>query len=142
MGCNLKKAEKFVQKCLKSEWSGLDFEYELKDDEFTASASLTLKNHTDDIRVLITVYSGGMAHFRAVFDKIDKEPEAYILVNTFNDNNSFFKAFIREEGYVELSHVIALYSEDTMFDYTDEFLSRLAKLADNKDLQNITAHTH
>lgn len=140
---NLKKALTIIEKQLKKSWSKLDFEFKLESEKASATAShVTLRNHDDDISVIIRVYSGGTAVFRAVFDKIEKTPGALDVVNEFNDNGMFFKAFIREDGYLELSHFIVVYDEKIFKDYVDEFMIRLSKLADDEILQKLTKHTH
>lgn len=139
---NLTKIMGYVKKELKSDWKKLNFTYKHEKDEINVAASLTLNNHDDDIRAIINVYIGGGATFRAVFDKIEKTSEVLSLVNDFNDDNLFFKAFVRDDGYLELRHFMVCYDEKIFKDYSGEFLSRLAKLADNKILQKLTKLTH
>ena len=138
---NLKKAEACVMKEINKNWSKLTFEHEHDDNSADITANLTLNNHDDDIRVVINVYSGGMAHFRAVFDKAEPSADLLELINKFNAESVFFFAFLRDDGYLELKNIIAFYGEKMLTDYTGEFLSRLAQLADDETLQQITKYT-
>ena len=142
MRVNLKKIMSNIQKKIKKDWRKLNFDYSLERNEVDVTANLTLNNHDDDIRVVINVYDGGMAFFRAVFDKADVTPELLTLLNKFNDDNSFFTAFVREDGYLELRNVIAFYDDKVFKEYPGEFLTRLANLADDETLQQITSMTH
>ena len=93
MSANLKKAQQYIEKVLKKEWGKLSFTYELDKDSLDVTNShLTLNNHTDDITIAINIYSGGMANFRAVFDKADMTGNMLALINQFNRENAFFCA--------------------------------------------------
>ncbi len=142
MNLNIKKVLTLIQRQIGKEWSKLDFEYSSSKEEVSATANLTLNNHDDDIRVIIKVYPGGGALFRAVFDKVDKTADILNKVNDFNDNDVFFKAYIRQEGYLELMHFFVCFDENQFKFYAGEFLSRLAGLADDEYLQAITRFTH
>ena len=142
MAFSINKALKFMERKLNSEWSKITFEYELEDDEASATANITLNNHDDDIRVILTVYPSSMCNFRAVFDKLDKTNRSLDLVNTFNDNSLFFKAYIREDSYLEIDHTFFCYNEADLEDYSNEFMYKLANLADNETLQAITKMTY
>ncbi|MBR7160203.1 MAG: YbjN domain-containing protein [Clostridia bacterium] len=143
MSYNVELAMKYIRNKLDSEWDGINFEYELKDDACNVKGSnITLRNHDDDIMVIITAYDGGMAYFRAVFDKCDKTMRSLERLNAFNASNIFFKAYIRNDDYLELRNVIAFYDEADLAKYADEVLDRLAKLADDEELQALTSLTH
>jgi hypothetical protein len=83
-----------------------------------------------------------MCNFRAVFDKLDKTNRSLDLVNTFNDNSLFFKAYIREDSYLEIDHTFFCYNEADLEDYSSEFMYKLANLSDNETLQAITKMTY
>ncbi len=138
---NIRKVLRLMRQQIDTEWSKLTFEYCLDKEEVGAQAEVTLDNHEDDILVIIRVYAGGGADFRAVFDKKDKTPEILSLLNDFNKNNSFFTAFIRDDGYLELEHYFVCYEEAMFKSYAGKFLSKLANLSNNEDLQNLTQHT-
>lgn len=142
MDLNIKKVLTLVRKQLDKEWGKISFEYSTTKDEVNATANLTLNNHDDDIRAIITAYPGGGAVFRAVFDRIDKSPEVLNLLNDFNHDNPFFNAFIRNDGYLELRHFFICYEENMFKSYAGEFMTRLARLADDEYLQKLTRYTH
>ena len=142
MNLNLKKIMSSMKKNLSKEWGKIDFDYKLEKDELTISANLTLNNHDDDIQVAINIYEGGGSNFRAIFDKLEKTEYTYKLVNEFNDDDPFFKAFIRNDGYLELTNFFICYEPDQLEAYGNEFLLRLAELADNEILKQLTRLTH
>lgn len=142
MNLNIKKVLKLVQKQLDKEWENINFEYSTAKDEVNAATNLTLNNHDDDIRAIITAYPGGGAVFRAVFDRIEKSPEVLNLLNDFNYDNPFFNAFIRDDGYLELRHFFICYEENMFKSYAGEFMTRLARLAEDECLQKLTHYTH
>ena len=132
MALNMKKAMAFLKKDLSKNWGKLDFEYTFEENGIKAVASdITLNGFDDNIMLIIRGYEGGGFVCRAVFDKIDKTPHALDLLNTFNDNSAFFKAFIREDGYLELYHFFVCYDVKVYKEYGSEFLCRAADL--NKD---------
>lgn len=141
MAYNLSKIRGLIKKELKRDWKKLSFEYLLSKDELRVTTNLKLCYHEDDIQVIFHIYSGGMATYRAVFDKMDKNLETLNIVNDFNRTHTFFTAFVRSEGYLELRNAFAYFSEKHFQSCSGEFLSRLADLADDKYLKELTAKT-
>ena len=119
----------------------IDFEYEQDDETLTVSANVTLNNHDDDVYVEIYAYTGGSCSMRAVFDKLDKNLTTLNLLNDFNDSVNYFKAYVRDDGYLEIKHFFMVLDETSYQDCVGEFLSRLGGLADNEILQRITKLT-
>lgn len=137
MAINVRKALAIIQKDLAKTWKKLDFDYEIVDnDEIKVKSSVTLTNVDDDILIIINVYSSGRCGFRAVFDKIEKTGEALYLVNQFNDERSYFKAYIREDGYLEFKHLTVCYDLKNLVTYASDFLYEVAELA---DVETVTA---
>ena len=142
MKLNLKRAFALIQRDLKKNWSKLDFEYEIKEDKISLAGNLVLDNVEGGIRAIISAYSGGGVVCRAVFDKIDITEDVLENVNRFNDDNVFFKAFVREDGYLELSSFFIAYEIGMLKVYASEFLSRLADLSDNEIIQGLAKLTY
>ena len=142
MELNIKKVISLIQKQLDKDWGRLEFEYSTTETEASAATGIALSNHSDDIRAIITVFPGGGAVFRAVFDKLDRSPEVMGLLNDFNYSNLFFNAFIRPDGYLELRHFFVCYEENMFKSYSGEFMTRLSQLANNEILKKLTEHTH
>ena len=135
MGYNVKKALAYIQKDLSKNWPNITFDYEQVDkDEVKVTAEITLKGFDDDIMLIINVYTGGTAQFRAVFDKIEKNENSLALLNDFNASDPFFKIFIRDDGFLELLHFVTFYSEDIFKHYANEFLYRLLDLDENDSM--------
>lgn len=142
MALNMKKALAFLKKDLEKKWSKLGFAYKLDGDELEAKASeITLKGFDDDVMLLIRGYAGGGFVCRAIFDKIDKTPQTLELLNAFNDSSAFFKAFIREDGYLELSNFFICYDEKVYKEYGSEFLCRVVDLQENESMLQLSALT-
>lgn len=142
MQLNTKKALAYLQKDFSKNWGNLDFSYTQVDkDEAKVTAEVTLNGFDDDISLVINVYGGGTAQFRAVFDKLAINADTLALLNQFNDSNPFFKAFIRNDGYLELAHFISCYSEDIFKHYGNEFLYRILDLQESEALKELSALT-
>ncbi len=142
MQLNLRRVMSYIERDLKTNWGKINFEYKTGDGRIDIAANLTLKNHDDDIRFIITVYEGGGVNFRAVFDKIEKTPGVLNLVNEFNRKNISYWAFVRNDGYLELYHWFFCFNEEVLKVYANEMLYRLCKLADDEDLIALTKYTH
>ena len=142
MSLNTKKALANLQKDLSKNWEKLSFSYTQVDkDEVKVTSEVTLNDFDDDISLVMHIYSGGTATFRAIFDKIEKNANTLALLNEFNYSDPFFKAFIRDDGYLELSHFISCYSEDIFKYYGNEFLYRVLDLQDNSSMQELAKLT-
>jgi hypothetical protein len=74
-----------------------------------------------------------------VFDKINKNSTTLELVNSFNANNFYLKAFIRDDGYFEIAHETVTYEESYYKDCSSEFLSRLPDLSDVAEVKRLVS---
>lgn len=138
MKINVKKAMQLLEKYFKKEWSKITFNYKLESEKFQITADVTLKGFDQDLLLVIDGYEGGGASFRVVFDKFNDTADLYEKMNKFNDENLFFKAFLRNDGYFELKHFIVMYDVNTYSDYGNEFLHRVLKLNEFDTLIEIT----
>ena len=143
MAYDLELAKRYIQVALDTNYPKLNFDYKMEEEVLHVSANLTLNNHDDRLMILISTFKGGMASFRAIFDKVVPQDlaEAISLTNEFNQNYSFMSAFIRKDGYLELRNVIAYYDEKMLGRYTGEFLTRLSNLAKDETLLKLTRIT-
>lgn len=142
MKLNVKKALELMEKDVKRNWKKLDWEYEIKTDEVSVGANVALDNIKGGVRAMIKAFSGGGTICRAVFDKIEPTEEVLKLINQFNEEDYFFKAFIREDGFLELSSFFVAYEINMFKSYASEFLYRLADLADNGIIQTLASFTY
>lgn len=139
---NILRVERAVRNYLQDAWSGLTFKFESEKDEFRAVADLTLKRLDADVTLIIAVYEGGMASCTAVFDKINKTTEVFNLINDFNASKPYFQTYIRNDGYLVLRNMFGIYGgEETVADHVGEFMSRLAKLPDDRGMQALARLT-
>ena len=139
-------ARKILRNHLASEWEAITFEFEADDEKLHVSANVTLKGFKDDISIFIDVYSGGMAYFRAVFDKVNPKRIPNILdyfrtLNQFNAEDVYFRAYVREDQYLVVDHPTSYSDESDLPSFVDECLVRLADMKENKPLQVLTAAT-
>ncbi len=142
MAYDIELAKRYIQGALDTEHPKLLFDYKLEEEALNVVASLKLNNHDDELRIVFNVYKGGMANFRAIFDRLEQDDMiALQLVNEFNQNYAFFSAYIRKDGYLELRNMIAYYDETMLGKYALEFLSRLSKLAKDETLLRLTRLT-
>lgn len=103
--------------------------------------SITLGDYKDSIRISLELSKGSMAYFSFSFDYLEKNLETLALINTFNANNLFFKAFIHDRGYLVLENNYAVYSEEEFANQCVQFMLRGNRLAEDKNLQALTALT-
>ena len=91
------------------EFNQLEFTIkEQKDDSIRFTADVTLaKYYKDGIFIATTVYSSGTIHMFFTFDHLDENLNSLHLINEFNDNSSWFTAYITQKGdkkYLELHY--------------------------------------
>lgn len=96
-----------VHKLVQKEFDNFEFKVKSQDDDrLELNANITASNYfDDDILVKVVVYKGGTTHVFLTFDKLDESLETLRMINAFNDNTSFFKAYISEKdggNYLEL----------------------------------------
>lgn len=123
---NLKKLVKELNKVF-NEW-GIRFNTEIKrtdsGEKVQATANLTLKGADDDIYADFNFYPNGVCQYLFTFDKLAKTPKTLDLVNTFNEEALWFKAFI-DDKFLRLSHIMLNMTEDMVAVYTDRVLDNL-----------------
>ncbi len=143
MAYDLSLAKRYIQGALDTQYSRLNFEYKEETEALNVCANLTLNNHDDRLMILISAYKGGMASFRAIFDRVLPEDlnKAIALTNQFNQENAFMSAFIRKDGYLELRNAIPYYDETMLGKYACECLTRLSNFATNETLLKLTRIT-
>ena len=142
MDLNLKRVLALIQKDVENNWTELDWEFEQRPEEVVVSTSISLKNIKGGIRAIIRVYVGGGVSLRAVFDKLEPTEEVLKLVNKFNEEQPFFKAFIREDGFLELSSFFVAYEMNMFKSYASEFLCRIDDLAEDDIIQTLASFTY
>lgn len=138
MSINVKKAMQIIEKDFKKNISHINFEYELEDTSFRVSADITLQGFEQTLLFLIEGNEGGGAWFRVVFERYNDTPDLLDKINAFNEKEFFFKAFLREDGYFEISNNIIMFDVNTYKDYAEEFFSRFVDLGENELLLEIT----
>jgi len=146
MQYDLNVARKILRNHLSDKWDSIDFSYDLNDENLHVSAEVTLKAFDDDISIFIDVFNGGMAYFRAVFDKVNPQKISNILdyfrtLNQFNNEDLYFRAYVREDQYLVIDHSTSYNDESDLPAFVDECLIRLSKTGESKPLRILTAAT-
>ncbi len=119
---NIKKAEKTLRKAFKT--FGIDFDFEVEKDHIKATCSLTLKGCDDDIYASFLFYEFGGCQYCFTFDKIEKSTHTLTLVNEFNENVLWFKAYI-DDDYLRLEHPVRYMTDDALEEYTLRILQSM-----------------
>ncbi len=137
-----------VFKLLQKEYPQITFELKNQTAEkIEIQADIVASNYFDDgILTRFVAYASGTVHVFFTFDKIDGTFEELALINDFNSNAAFLKAYVEEKKsgntYLELHGVsISAQSEKDIVDVMCFFLGNL--LSDSvleylKPLTNIT----
>lgn len=125
---NLKKVIKALNK-LFNRW-GIDFDINTKRlnngrEKVEATSSLTLKGYDDNIYARFSFYETGVAEYLFTFDQLVKNSETLNLVNTFNEESLWFKAFI-DDKYLQITHTVLNMEDDQVADYTNSILEEMA----------------
>lgn len=88
-----------AKKLLLQHYSNLKFEVEYKEGKVNLVAKgVKFKSFDDDTRIEITFKDDGVATVTFVFDKLLPSLRNYELINQFNDNVGFLKAYITERN--------------------------------------------
>lgn len=129
---NVEKLKKLIIK----EWSKLTFDIKQKDNYLELIANVTTQSFDDDVRVEVDLYPDGLLFITFVFDSIDRTQTAYRLINDFNDNVAYLKAFITTRNNTDY-----LCLEYMAYDVVTEengltiFNAMLTKLVNDKTLK-------
>ena len=113
-----------------------NFEYEFDDESLQITAATDLGN-LDDMYIIITANKGGGCSMSVVFNKVDETTKSLEILNSFNLNNSYFKAYIADNGYLVIKHFYITHDEESYTDCVGEFLYRAKKLPDDNDVQKL-----
>ncbi len=143
MSFNLTKALKYLQKGINKRYPDFDFEYGFEDDCFKAVATgLTLKGIDDDIFISIRGYRSGGIMFTLIFDTLPLTARNLDLVNTFNEEDPYFKAYISEEkNYLKLENFHLCYEESEFESAVGEFFARVVDLNEDKNFVKLASLT-
>ncbi len=110
---------------LKSKYRSISFETkESTDDKLRIAANISINNLSDNVYLSMTVYNGGTLHIFLTFDEISETMEVYRLMNDFNENTSFWKAYISkgEYNFLEIHAVSICEADENEVTDTIEFL--------------------
>ncbi len=129
-----------------SKWSKLGFDYDTKDDRVTVKGTINTKTYDDGIFVDALFYESGNLCMTFVFDQLDSTVQIYELINKFNDNVGYLKAYITErndKNFLAIDYYVL--NNETEEVAAEEFSYALLKVVDesvSKYLLPITEFTH
>ena len=107
---------------------------EEKADSLTLHAQITAKDYFDNsIYFRAVIFSSGTLHVFLTFDEIERTYDNLYLINAFNSENPWFRAYItniNDKDYLELHYTsVALEQENEITDTIGFLLNEL--LSDN-----------
>ncbi len=124
---NFKSVEKALKKYF-DESLGIDFELDRDDDMLEWRLGVASDAYDDPIDISIILTQKGSLMFCAQFDGFTDNEEAYPLINRLNADQPVFKAFINEDGRLELQHfVIEINDDDQLVHVVDYVITRLVQ---------------
>lgn len=102
----------------------VEHEFEEKDDLLRMTSSLSIKAYGNEgIFLIIGAFKSGSAYCKFVFDKVERVRDVSLIMNEFNNSQSWFRAYVREDKYFEISHnVYDIMTVDNLIDCI-EFLT-------------------
>ena len=128
---NLRKVEKALVKLLNNK-GGLNFEYTVENNKLNAKCNVSF----DDLGVVgfcsFSFFTSGMAIYSVYYDNIDANAEVCELLNAFNKDSLYFKAYADE--FLVIEHTISILQDGDVTDYTDAIIG---ELIDEDFLKNI-----
>ena len=128
----LNKAEKILNKVFKNYGGGgLEFEYEYEENGLVARCDLTLKGCDDGILASFKFFTGGNVALDFYFDHLEANAHTLSLLNDFNNNVYYLKAFISDKGYLVVSAPVEYLNLDTL----DETMARVMNEFIDDDVQ-------
>lgn len=141
MGLNLKKALANMKKDLTKRMS-IEFEYGQEEGVVWARATgVSMKGFDDDLAIAFYAFEGGAAVGWAIMDRLEPSYEALDLLNQFNLSNPYFRAVIREDGYLACQNVKGDVTEKDFCNYASSFLVRLLQLSEDELAQKLAEMT-
>lgn len=137
---NLSNAEATLKEELNKKF-GLDFEYKMIDGHLEAKNEITIKGFDDGIYCQFRLYESGVVSYCFTFDKIEMTGRVMVLVNNFNANFPFLKAYL-ENGYLRIDHVVYNMRNEDLGEYTSGIMSEIISDKCKKYLTPLTELTH
>lgn len=141
---NVQKLKKMIVK----EWKNITFEEREKDngDRLILIANVSCNSYDDDIRVEAEIHKSGVLAVTFVFDEIERDREAYELINEFNDKIPYLKAFItqrNDKDWLSIEYTVEdVLTEANGLDIFGSMMQRLISDKTVKYLKPLTKLTH
>lgn len=137
--------KKFID-VVENNWNKLGFDYDIKENKVTVNGTISSKTYDDGIYIDASLYDSGNLCVTLVFDQIDPTIEVYQLINTFNDNVGYLKAYITErseKNFLAIDYYVLNNATEEIAQ--EEFSYALLKVVDesvSKYLLPLTEFTH
>ena len=114
-------------------------------DSITLHSQIVAKDYFENsIYCRLVVFSSGTFHLFLTFDEMDRTYDKLYLINTFNEDNPWFKAYIsniNDKDFLELHYsAIALQDEQQVIHVFGFLLSELLSESTLRYLKPILSH--
>lgn len=86
----------------------LEAEYRVEDDYVFASTAINIPEMDIDFAISFEVFDGGLLMFRAASGHVITNDRMHEMINRFNVNNLYFKAFVGDKFFVEVQKGVVL----------------------------------
>lgn len=138
------KFNKIVDYVLKN-YSNVCFEYRVENGEvLKLEASIVAPDIKGYVFTIISVYDDGEVEFELVYDEINKCFEVYNIINDFNYNSGFIKAYIMENkngNFLKLFYKSTIIpNEKNIFETIDKMLYELSSDNTLKLLEDLDSY--
>ena len=87
-------------------------------------------------------YQNGFAIYSIYFDKLDVNEEVATILNEFNKNSLYFRAYVNNEGELVLEHSVAYIPDCLVYDYSSQILINIFDEALNNILSPLIERTY
>ena len=118
---------------------GLQVQEETKD-SLTMHSQIVAKDYfKNSIYCRLVVFSSGTVHLFLTFDEMDRTYDKLYLINTFNEDNPWFKAYIsniNDKDFLELHYAAIAMQEEQQVIHVIGFL--LSELLSENTLKYLT----
>lgn len=137
---NIKKG--FIK--IKKLHEDIDFEIDNKDDEsIEFRSNVEFEKYKGGVSIKCICFDSGTIHVFFILDKLKNTLDDYEAINKFNRNESFLRAYINQNNYLEFHYSSKFYDTDDM---VEEFEYAFNRFSDDdetyRQIKNLSYMTY